>query len=203
MLDLKLFQERVFSSSAGSAVLNYICVYSIMFLLPFFLIQGRQLSPSQAGLILTAQPLVMAIVAPISGTLSDRVGTRLPSTLGMIVLGSGLVLLSRLGAQSSLEQVVLSLCVTGFGIGTFISPNNSALMGSAPRHRQGIAAGMMATARNVGMVLGVGLAGAIFTTVLAQSQPGSATGLFEATRISFLVASGIAVLGALTSAIRG
>ena len=73
-------------------------------------------------------------------------------------------------------------------------------MGSAPRHRQGIAAGILATARSVGMVLGVGLAGAIFTTILAVSQ--SETSLYAATKASFLVACGIASLGAITAFIR-
>ena len=77
-------------------------------------------------------------------------------------------------------------------------------MGSAPHHRQGIASGVLATARNVGMVLGVGLAGAIVTTILTQGQAmGSTTALFDGVSAAFLVASGVAGLGILTSAIRG
>jgi MFS family permease len=143
----------------------------------------------------------MAIIAPLSGTLSDRVGTRLPAVLGMAILAAGLFLLSRLGPNTPLPLVALTLGMAGLGTGTFISPNNSALMGSAPRHRQGIAAGILATARSAGMVLGVGLAGAIFTTVLATSQ--TEANLFDATQASFLVACGIACLGALTAMIRG
>jgi MFS family permease len=146
----------------------------------------------------------MAIVAPISGTLSDRIGVQIPSVIGMAILGFGLFLLSRLDAQSPTLAIVLALTVAGFGTGTFISPNNSALMGSAPRHRQGIAAGVLATARSVGMVLGVGLAGAIFTTVLSHAQSGGGEeSIFLATRISFLAATGVAGLGVITSMIRG
>jgi EmrB/QacA subfamily drug resistance transporter len=86
MLDLSLFGKRLFSASAGSAVLNYICLYSVVFVMPFYLIVGRGLSPAQAGLLLTAQPLVMAVAAPLSGALSDRIGSRLLSTLGMLIL---------------------------------------------------------------------------------------------------------------------
>lgn len=204
MLDLSLFRRRIFAAATTSAVLNYICVYSILFLMPFYLIQGRGLNPAQAGLLLTAQPLIMAIAAPLSGTLSDRIGSRLPGTLGMVILAVGMFLLSQLGPQSPLSNVAVALAISGLGTAIFVSPNNSALMGSAPRHRQGIAAGILATARNVGMVLGVGLAGAIFTTVLAHGQlSGSATALFDAIGASFLVASGVAVVGAVTSAIRG
>jgi EmrB/QacA subfamily drug resistance transporter len=74
MLDLSLFRVPLFSTSTASAVLNYICVYSLIFLMPFYLIQARGLSPAQAGLLLTAQPIIMAIAAPISGALSDRFG---------------------------------------------------------------------------------------------------------------------------------
>lgn len=204
MLDLSLFKHATFSASVASAVFNYICVFSILFLLPFYLLQGRQFTPSYAGLILTAQPIVMAIIAPISGTLSDRIGVRLPSVVGMAILGVGLVLLSRLDGQSAIHSIILALAVSGLGTGAFISPNNSALMGSAPHHRQGIAAGVLATARSVGMVLGIGFAGAIFTTVLAQSNPsGQVEGLFVATRISFLASAGVAGLGVITSLVRG
>ncbi len=200
MLDLTLFRSWNFSLASLSAVFNYICVYSVIFLLPFFLIQGKGLNPAQAGLLLTAQPIVMAVVAPISGTLSDRIGTRLPSVLGMFVLSLGIYLLSRLSGSSSSTQVVLALLVVGFGTGTFISPNNSALMGSAPRSRQGIAAGVLATARNFGMVLGVGISGAIFTTVMAHAQaPGSSEALFAAVQASFIVAAGLGLLGVVTS----
>ncbi|HZD58487.1 MAG TPA: MFS transporter [Anaerolineales bacterium] len=203
MLDLSLFRRPVFSASVASAIFNYICVFTILFLLPFYLLQGRDLTPGQAGLILTAQPIIMAIIAPISGTLSDRIGVQIPSVLGMAVLGLGLLLLSRLNGQSPTPAIILALGVAGLGTGAFISPNNSALMGSAPRQRQGIAAGVLATARSVGMVLGIGLAGAIFTTVLSQSQSAAGgAGLYAATHTSFLVAAGVAGLGVLTSSVR-
>lgn len=204
MLDLTLFRRRLFSAATSSAVLNYICLYSITFLLPFYLIQGRGLNTAAAGLVLSAQPLVMAITAPLSGTLSDRIGSRFLSTAGMVILAGALFLLSRLSAASAMLEVVLSLMVAGLGVGLFISPNTSALMGSAPRGRQGIASGILATARNVGMVLGIGFAGAIFTTVLARGQgAGPGSSIFDATHISFLASAGVALLGALASFIRG
>jgi len=201
MLDLSLFRYPVFSASVVSALLNYIALFSILFLLPFYLLQGRGLSPSQAGLILTAQPLIMAIVAPISGTISDRIGVQWPSVIGMTILSMGLFILSRVGAQTPLPYVALALAISGLGTGIFISPNNSALMGAAPRRRQGIAAGILATSRSVGMVLGVGLSGAIFTTVMAR-LPGDQS-FFIAIQTSFLVGSIIAAIGIFTSAVRG
>jgi EmrB/QacA subfamily drug resistance transporter len=197
MLDLSLFRIPLFSASVGNAILNYICVYSITFLMPFYLIQGRGFNPAQAGLLLTVQPIMMAISAPISGALSDRVGSRIPGMIGMGLLAVGLFLLSRLGPASEIWLVLLGLAVAGVGTGTFISPNTSALMGSAPRARQGIASGVQAAARNFGMVLGIGLAGAIFTTHLAQDTPAS---FYAGIELGFLVAAGIAALGILVSA---
>ena len=204
MLDLSLFRVRLFSAAVTSAVLNYVCLYSVLFLMPFYLIQGRGLSTDQAGLLLTAQPLVMAFAAPLSGTLSDRIGSRLPGTLGMAILAVGLFMLSRLGFTSPQSDIVVWLGVVGLGTGIFVSPNSSALMGAAPQHRQGIAAGILATARNVGMVLGVGLAGAIFTTVQSAGAGSDAsTALISGIQAGWLVAAGVAALGALASAMRG
>jgi len=201
MLDLSLFARRQFSAATATAFFNYICLYSVVFLLPFYLIQGRGLTPAQAGLLLTAQPLVMAVAAPLSGSFSDRIGSRLLSSLGMLILGIGLLLLASLGPATPLSEVALRLGVVGLGTGIFISPNTSALMGAAPRARQGIASGVLATARNVGMVTGVGIAGAILTT--AQAQAGAEQGLTSGIRLAFLVAAGVAILGALVSTTRG
>jgi MFS family permease len=204
MLDLSLFRSRTFSASTASATLNYICVYSLLFLMPFYLEHGRGLSPGEAGRLLTAQPIIMAIVAPFSGSLSDRMPAWVPSTLGMLILSMGAWLLSALGPSASMLQVAVGLGVAGLGIGLFVSPNSNALMSSAPRSRQGISAGILATARNVGMVLGVGLAGAIFSTVLARSAAaGAAQPLFPAISAAFRAAALVALLGGLTSAVRG
>jgi EmrB/QacA subfamily drug resistance transporter len=202
MLDLSLFRRGLFSSATASAVLNYICVFSILFLMPFYLLQGRSLSPAHAGLLLSSQPLIMAILAPVSGTLSDRIGTRIPGAMGMFFLSVGLLLLARLQEASALSQVILGLAVAGLGIGVFISPNNSALMGAAPLNRQGIAAGILATARSVGMVLGLGLAGAIFTTVLGSQEPVASPRLFQAVQAGFTGALIVALLGTLVTALR-
>jgi EmrB/QacA subfamily drug resistance transporter len=201
MLDLSLFRTRVFSAATVSALLNYACVYAVLFVMPFFLIQGRGLNPQQAGIVLTAQPIVMAIAAPVSGAFSDRIGARAPATLGMLLLTLGLIWLAMLVASASLAMIAGALAFIGLGVGIFVSPNNSALMGAAPRHRQGIASGVLATARNAGMVLGVGFAGAVFTTALGHAGS-SAAAIPAGARASLLAAAGVAALGTVTSALR-
>jgi MFS family permease len=139
----------------------------------------------------------MAIFAPISGTLSDKFGSRRPGMLGMGLLAVGLFILSGIGQNTALWLVVLGLAISGAGTGIFISPNTSALMSSSPKSRQGIASGVQAEARSIGMVLGIGLAGAIFTTHLADN---SANSLYAGIDMGLMVAAVVALLGIVVSA---
>jgi EmrB/QacA subfamily drug resistance transporter len=202
MMDLSLFNNRLFLAATVSAVLNYIALFIILFSLPFYLITGRGLGTEQAGLLLITQPIVMAIVAPISGTLSDRFGSRWLAVFGMTLLAVGLWKLSGLTATSALSQVPLTLCLTGLGIGLFTSPNNNSMMGAAPPHRQGIASATLATARNIGMVMGVALPSAVLATVLSN-HPENSPALFRGIQMSFWVGAAIALVGVFTSAVRG
>jgi EmrB/QacA subfamily drug resistance transporter len=202
MLNLELFRRRAFSASVLSAVLNYISFSATYFLLPFYLIQGRGLSPSQAGLVLTSQPIIMALTASFSGAFSDRVGSRLPATAGMLILSTGLFFLSRAGPTAPLVYLVGALAIIGLGIGLFTSPNSSAVMGSVPADRRGIASGVLATARTLGNVLGVALAGAIFNTVLGHALPNDAARVVDGVSAGLTMAAGVALLGAIVSASR-
>lgn len=171
MLDLSLFSNRVFSGSVFSSLMNYSANAAVYFIIPFYLLAGRQVSPQYAGFILAALPVMSIVLTPLSGMLSDRIGSRKPTVAGMLVLTVGLLLLSRLSQTVPLWHVTLSLMVCGVGFGFFVTPNNSRLLGAAPRNRQGIASGVLAEARCVGMVLGVGISGAIYTTVLHHAGP--------------------------------
>jgi EmrB/QacA subfamily drug resistance transporter len=202
MLDLRLFAQRTFSAPVVSALLSYAASISTSFLLPFALIQGRGLSAAQAGLILTCQPIVMALTASMSGSLSDRIGSRAPATIGMIVLAAGLFLLSRVGPETPLALIVGMLLLTGLGIGLFTSPNSSAVLGAVPAQRRGVANGILGTARTLGMLLGIGVAGAVFTTTLSLLDHPGAEGILQAANTGLLVASVVALLSAVTSATR-
>lgn len=205
MLDLSLFGSRLFAAATASALLNYMCVYAVMFLVPFYLIQYRGFSPGQTGLLLTAQALTMAIIAPLSGSLSDRIGSRLLSSLGMAVLTVALVLLGTVDAATDNVGIMARLVLIGVGAGFFVSPNSNALMGAAPRQRQGVAAAVLAAGRNVGMVLGVALAGAVFAASLAAhgGSIGPSAGFLPAFRDTFFVVAVCGALGMLTSLARG
>jgi EmrB/QacA subfamily drug resistance transporter len=202
MLDLGLFRERAFAAPILTGVLNFVCTSSIVFLTPIYLLLGRGLTPAEAGAVLITQPLVMASITILSGSLSDKIGSRIPATLGMLILSLGLFLLSRVDVTTPLPLVVATLATIGVGVGMFGAPNSSAVMGAVPSSRRGVASAVLQTARTLGNTLGLGLAGAIFTTVLAGHELTDTAYVIKAVSVGFATASGLALLGAITSAAR-
>lgn len=204
--DLRLFRHRLFAAATVSALLNYMAANTTAFLTPFFLIRGNQMTPAHAGSLLMAMPVVMAAVAPISGWLSDHIGSRVPTVAGMTCLAAGMWFLAHLGLGASNRQIVLCLGLAGLGVGLFTSPNNSAIMGAVPQTFQGLASGVVATARTMGMILGVAISGSLFgaevhqlLSVLGQES----LAVSGAYRHAVTVGAGIALAGAFTSLIRG
>jgi EmrB/QacA subfamily drug resistance transporter len=204
MLHLALFRDRLFSFSVGSAMLNYVCMASVLFLVPFYLIQGRGFSAAKAGMIMTAQFLSMVVTAPVSGRIADRVGSRGPATTGMAILAVGLFLLSAMNGASPLSLVVAGLMVVGVGVAIFVTPNNSAMLGAAPPGRKGIASGILATSRLLGMATGISFAGAILAAIAGgRSARGiSPDRVFKATHLAFVAAGLMASAGTVLTAAR-
>ncbi|NCO66168.1 MAG: MFS transporter [Solirubrobacter sp.] len=201
MLDLSLFRIRLFTTANISALINYASLFIATFLTPFYLRDVFGESIQTTGLALTVIPLFIGLVAPISGTLSDKIGSRMLSSLGLTINALALLGLSRTSVSTGILPVALFLGLFGFGAGLFQSPNSSAIMGAVPRHRLGIAAGMQATMRSVGMVLGVAMAGAIVGTY-APAGPADPH-MASAIHIAFVSGSVIAGIGVVASLVRG
>jgi len=179
MLNLELFHSRVFSFASLSALINFMALYALVFITPFYLAFVLKYSILKVGLVMVASPVATLIVAPLSGMLSDRIGSRSLAVSGMIVCSIGMFLLGGLDANSNSFDVAWRLAVCGIGSGMFQSPNNSAVMGSVPPMRLGIASGVLAAMRNVGMVLGIAIAGAVLynlAPVAASGHIGQLTG---------------------------
>jgi MFS family permease len=203
LLDLNLFRSRMFMGASISAVANYIALFSVTILMPFYLEEGLGKSPAVTGMFLSVQPLLMALVASPSGWLSDRLGSRGLATAGMLVMAAGLFGLSGLGPDSGEARVILWLGTVGLGTGIFISPNSSALMGSAPREQQGAAGAIMAESRVLGMFVGVALATAIYHAAGGRTGAHWRPEDFSAMHLSLLAGSAAAFLGALAASLRG
>jgi len=206
LLDLRLFRAPVFTGATLAALGNYIALFVPIILLPFYLLEALQVSPALAGALLSCMPLVMALIATPSGWLSDRVGTRGLSVVGLAVLTVGLTGLSLFGVRpagaGSLLTLGLWLGVMGLGTGIFITPNSSALMGAAPQESQGIAGGVMALARTVGMTVGVSVGTAVFRSAGGRTGAAWRPEDLHALSVALYVAAGVCLLGALAAAPR-
>ena len=223
VVDLRLLRNRVFASANISLILSFLALFAVSFMLPFYLEELRGFTALEAGFLLTPLPLTIAVIAPFSGNLADRIGTRWLASIGLAIACIGLILISQLNAHSTLFDMIWRLSVTGIGQGLFQSPNNSALMGAAPPRQQGSAAGFLATGRVMGQSISVALAGAIFASLggatagailVAASHSGphpvhpAAVAALQQTFVAafhttFVVLACVAAIGVFTSLVRG
>jgi EmrB/QacA subfamily drug resistance transporter len=175
MIDLRIFRNILFSLNLLMGFLVFV-VMAGMYIMPFFLTLVRGFPIQQVGLIMMATPIAMGVIAPLAGTLSDRFGSRGISLAGLLMIIVGCLSLSTLSPEVSALGFVARLVPFGIGMGLFQSPNNSAIMGAAPRDRMGVASGLLALARTLGQTTGVPLMGSLFTTLVithAGLQPGA------------------------------
>lgn len=173
MLDLGMFRNVLFSINLVMGFLVFILIAG-MFIFPFFLELVQGYSTQQVGLMMTVFPAVMGIVAPVSGSLSDRFGSRVISLVGLVVIVLALFLISTLYEGISVLGYVLMLAPLGLGFGLFQSPNNSAIMGTAPPDKLGVASGLLALTRTLGQTTGLPLIGSLFTAQVVASGLASA-----------------------------
>jgi EmrB/QacA subfamily drug resistance transporter len=170
MLDLELLRRnRLFATANLAALLNYLALYGISILTAIFLeiVQGR--SAGLTGWLMVAQPAMMALLSPLAGRLSDRLGSRLLSTTGMVLVAGGMVLLGTMPTTAGIARIILSLAVVGLGMATFSAPNTSAVMGSVERSKLSLASGFLGTMRVTGQALSVAVLGAIAASKLGVS----------------------------------
>jgi len=171
VLDMALFRNSpVFAFSNLAALINYSATSAVAFLLSLYLQYIKALSPSQAGLVLVAQPIVQAVFSPLSGWWSDRIEPRLMASAGMALTVVGLALLSLLSATTALGFVVVSLILLGLGFALFSSPNTNAVMSAVERRWYGVASSTLATMRLVGNMLSMGITMLIFSVFIGRVQ---------------------------------
>lgn len=196
MMELRHFGNRPFAAASISALISFIAMFSTILLLPFFLEKELGYSPEKVGIVFLAVPLVMSVASPFSGWLSDRTNSYMLSSAGIGIASFSILSLSFLTSSSGFIDVTSRLALLGLGMGLFQSPNNSIIMGSLPKEQLGIAAGTLGTMRNMGMVIGVAISGAVFSSRYAYYE-GSFLPAFKDTYIVAAVICGIAVLTSL------
>ena len=217
LLDMDLLlHNRLFAAANAAALLNYMALYAIAILTAIFLEVVQHRSAGLTGWIMLAQPGVQAVLSPFAGRLSDRVGSRVLSTSGMVLTAAGMVLLAFLPETAGIAHVMGALAIVGLGLAAFSAPNTSAIMGSVARPQLSLASAFLGTMRVTGMALSVALLGGIAASQLgragsriiytgghglaaAHAAADYATGY----KYAMLTGAGLALVGALASLTRG
>ena len=216
MLDLGLFRSGLFSIGVSARSLSFLASSSVFFLMPFFLIQVLDYTARDAGLMMLPGSLLMATMGPISGRLSDTIGTRWLAAAGMALSASAMLVFSRLGVDSPAIHVMFGMALSGAGMGMFSSTNTSAITIGLGRERYGIVSALLNVTRTASNVTGIAIATTIvaFTMASMGYEPSLAAvsesggqGLREAFVAGlhrvYLVAAGLAVAAMVLSVARG
>lgn len=206
VMEIHLFRNnRPFFFSNIAALINYSATFGVTFLISLYLQYIMRFSAQHAGLILIAQPVVMAGFAAITGRLSDRIEPRILASAGMVSLTIGLVFLVFLNDQTALHYIVLNLMFLGFGFALFISPNTNAIMSSVEKRFYGVASGIMGTMRLIGQALSMAIVTLTFTiyigrtAITAEHHPN----LLQSMKTSFLIFAILCFFGIIASLVRG
>jgi MFS family permease len=169
LLDMALLgHNRTFIFSNAAALINYSATFALNMLLSLYLQYIMGFSPQITGIIMVILPLVQSIFAPMAGHFSDRFGSRSIATIGMGLNTIGLTMLYFIGNDTTLWYLIIAMVIIGFGLALFVSPNTSAIMSSVPRNSYGVASATQATARQVGIMLSLGIVTVIFAVFIGS-----------------------------------
>lgn len=191
LLPVDLMHNRIFTLSLMTSVFSFIAQMLALVSIPFFFQRVLHLSEVATGLLLTPWPIATMIAAPLAGKLMDRISAGLLGSIGLLIFGLALFLLSALPAEPTHIDIIWRMFLGGIGFGIFITPNNSTIIASAPRERSGGASGMLGMARLLGQTVG-----AAFVAVIFAMFPG------HGMRYALELGAILAVVSAVVSSIR-
>ena len=163
MIDLTMFKSRILTSNLLTGSLTFIGSAGAVLLIPFYLQDMRGFSPEQAGLMMAVVPVASGVFGPISGSLSDRFGSRAITAIGLVSQIVGFMLISGVTLTTTVPEYLLRSLPLGIGIGLFQAPNNSAIMGSARRDQLGVVSGMLSLSRTLSQTAGIAILTAVWT----------------------------------------
>jgi EmrB/QacA subfamily drug resistance transporter len=194
LIDLRLFRNSTFLLGNLTGMASYFVLFAVMFLMPFYLEKVLGYGSELTGSLLMPVPIAMAVVAPFSGHISDKLGSRIMTTAGMLVSAVACFHLLSLNESAHMSLLLTGLVLLGVGMGLFTPPNNSAIMGSAPTEKLGVAGGVLNMMRSLGLIFGVDVSGAIFTTLehryLADNGFPNVRHVFSNSRIPLAIKDG-------------
>lgn len=190
MLDLRFFRQRSFAAGISSGLLGYLVTFGTLLVMPYLLERGLGQSTSVAGLELMTMPLLLGVVAPITGRVGEAIGVRPLTSGGMVVAGAALFVLGF--SAPSIAAVTVGLAVVGVGLGCFIPANNASVLATVPRDQSGEASGVMNVTRATGTSLGLALTGLVYVLGSGNHAVGAAVTPGYHDALFFLAATAVA-----------
>jgi len=214
LIDIGMFRRsRIVALGSAAALLNYTAMFGAIALTAVLLEVVGGYSPTQTGLVMMAQPVVMVALSPVAGHLSDTLGSRALASGGMLILAGGLTILATTPSDLPLWHIMIGLAVSGLGMAAFSSPNTSAVMGAVDHERLGVAAAVLAMMRTLGQTLSLAILGTLAAAPLGAAGAGvlfgkteeldHAAAYLDGYRLAMGVGAIIAVVGACLSLSRG
>jgi len=206
VFEISLFKtNRVFAFSSLAALIHYSATFGVTFMLSLFLQLIKGMDPQQAGLVLMAQPVMMALASPFTGKLSDTLEPRILASFGMALTTAALCCLATLGVHTSVAFIVVTLLVLGIGYGIFSSPNMNAIMSSVERNFYGVASGSVGTMRLLGQMLSMGIATLVFALFIGRARITVEyyPAFLKCVRLSLIIFSVLCFIGIFFSMARG
>ncbi|WP_271813596.1 MFS transporter [Clostridium beijerinckii] len=210
LLKLEIFSNSLFSLSIFCAFISFVAISCSNIILPFYLQYVMKLAPSVTGVLMMVSPIILSVVAPMSGYISDRIGSEVLTFLGLIGTSLGLFLISTLNEYSHIGALIVFIAIMTLGNGMFQSPNNSLVMSTVDTKNLGIAGSINALVRNLGMVFGISLSTTLLYNRMSSKIGYHVTGYIEGRddifvygmQYVYVAAAIICALGAVLTAYR-
>ena len=206
VFEVRLFtKNRLFTFSSLAALIHYSATYAITFLISLYLQFLGGMTARQAGMVLVAQPVMMALFSPLAGRLSDRIEPRRIASAGMAITALGLFSLAFISAATPTITIVGILSMLGFGFALFSSPNMNAIMGAVQKKYYGIASGSVATMRLLGQMTSMAIVMVVFAMMIGREPitPATYQRFLIRMRTACLIFTGLCVVGIWFSLQRG
>ena len=198
MLDLSLFRSGTYAGANIVVLLVALAMFGVFFFVSLYMQNVLGYSPVQAGAAFLPMTVLIILVAPIAGRLSDRLGSRWLMTTGMTLLGVQLLLFSRLGTEETFWSLFPALVIGGFGMALTMTPSAAAAVRSVPVDKSGVGSAVLNAFRQVGGSMGIALMGAIVAHAAAGRRTPDA--FMDGFSTALVVAAAIAFAGALVAA---
>ena len=219
MIDLRLFQRRLFALGTSAGFLVFTAIMANALIMPFYIQGILGFSARTAGLLVMPQAATLAISGPLFGRLSDRIGSRWPTTIGLILVIASFLALRRLDSDSHVIEAIIPMMVSGFGMGMFQPANNSSVLSAVEPERYGVVAAFLNLTRNTGQVVGIAVATLIITVAITNlgvdadigalrdpakgASPLLIQGFVDGMRNAYLVSAGVVAIAVVCSFARG